>query len=191
MNNYEYIVASLPVLHQDDRKEQNLDVDAIVEEIREQCSQRDNALIDMLLDGYDPQKLDEDFYRKAIAEKNGFIRGWFQYDLNVRNAKVEYLNKALGREDGTDMMLIGDEDFEGKAEVQAVLNTNDILARERGLDDLMWNCIEELTLMHDFDIEVILGFIAKLKIIDRWLRLDPETGRALFRKLVEEIRNTK
>ena len=44
--------------------------------------------------------------------------------------------------------------------------------------------------MDVFDIEAILGFIAKLKIIDRWDKLDPETGRELFRKLVEEIRST-
>lgn len=191
MNNYEYIIASLPVLHQEDRKEQNLDVDAIVAEIKEQCSSHDRELVDLLLSGYDPEALNEEFYSKALADKNGFIRSWFEYDLNVRNTKVEYLNRALGREEGTDMLPAGEDDFEGKPEVQAVLNTNDILARERGLDDLMWSRAEELTLMHNFDIDVILGFIAKLKIIDRWLRLDPETGSALFRKLVEEIRNTR
>ena len=54
----------------------------------------------------------------------------------------------------------------------------------------MWKRIDEITVMDVFDIEAILGFIAKLKIIDRWDRLDPETGRELFRKLVEEIRST-
>ena len=39
--------------------------------------------------------------------------------------------------------------------------------------------------------ERILGFTAKLKIIDRWNKLDPETGRELFRKLVDEIRKTR
>lgn len=72
----------------------------------------------------------------------------------------------------------------------AVLENGDILRRERGLDDLMWKRIDEITVMDVFDIEAILGFIAKLKIIDRWDRLDPETGRELFRKLVEEIRST-
>ena len=44
--------------------------------------------------------------------------------------------------------------------------------------------------MDVFDIEVILGFTAKMKIIDRWDKLDPDTGHDLFRRLVEEIRAT-
>ena len=51
--------------------------------------------------------------------------------------------------------------------------------------------IDELTGMQVFSLDVILGFVAKLHIIDRWLRLDPESGRKLFAQLVDEIRNNK
>lgn len=54
----------------------------------------------------------------------------------------------------------------------------------------MWKKVDELTIMDVFDIEAILAFIVKLKIIDRWEKLDPATGRELFRKLVDEIRST-
>jgi hypothetical protein len=69
-----------------------------------------------------------------------------------------------------------------------VLGQNDILGRERGLDDLLWAKIDELTVMHVFDIDVILGFVCKLKIVDRWLSLDEATGREFFRKLVKDLR---
>ena len=55
----------------------------------------------------------------------------------------------------------------------------------------MWQKAEELTMLHLFDIDVILAFIAKIKITDRWNRLDPQTGRRMFRTLVEEIRQTR
>ena len=71
-----------------------------------------------------------------------------------------------------------------------VLACGDILKRERGLDDLRWQKIDELTVLDVFDIEAILGYVAKLKIIDRWLQLDPDSGRALFRRLVDDIRST-
>ena len=74
--------------------------------------------------------------------------------------------------------------------MQDVLNRADLLQRERGLDDLRWQKVDELTAMDVFDLELILGFVAKLKIIDRWLQLDPESGRELFRKLVEDVRST-
>ena len=43
-----------------------------------------------------------------------------------------------------------------------------------------------------FDLDVVLAFVVKLKMVERWLRLDEATGRELFRKLVKEIKeNTK
>ena len=191
MNNYEYIIASLPVLSEGSAGK--VDADALVAEIRGHLSPRDNALMDLLLEGYGDGTQDAEFYRRALGCSNGFLRKFFEYDLAVRNAKVDYLNRALGRPEGMDKVVLGEEepDFDGRAEVDAVLNGSDILARERGLDDLMWQEIDELTRMDVFDIEAILGFTAKLKIIDRWNKLDPETGRELFRKLVDEIRKTR
>lgn len=195
MNNYEYIIASLPVIGQDDRNAGALDVEGLHGMILEQLDSKDRETFGILLSGFDAGKLDAGFYRSALASPNVFIKEYFRYDLDVRNTKVEYLNTKLGRPAGMDILLLDEEtepgDFDGKAEVMAVLNQEDILGREKGLDDLMWRKCEDLTLMHVFDLDVILGFTARLQIIDRWLRLDPQTGRALFRKLVTEIRNSK
>ena len=50
--------------------------------------------------------------------------------------------------------------------------------------------LDELTVQHYFDMDVILAFILKLHIIDRWHLLDEQTGREMFRKLVDEVRGT-
>lgn len=192
MNNYEYIVASLPVIASDYRGP--LDTDAIISEIRSQLSPKDEAVLDTLLKGFDSDSLDAEFYRTALASKNRFIAGYFGYDLDVRNCRVAYLNKALGRPEGQDLLVLDEDDpreFEDLEKVNAVLEGSDILERERGLDDIMWERIDELTLMEVFTLDQILGFVAKLQIVARWLRLDPQTGRELFRQLVEEIRNNK
>ena len=192
MNNYEYIVASLPVIASDYRGP--LDTDAIISEIRSQLSQKDEAVLDTLLKGFDSDSLDAEFYRTALASKNRFIAGYFGYDLDVRNCRVAYLNKALGRPEGQDLLVLDEDEpreFEDLEKVNAVLEGSDILERERSLDDIMWERIDELTLMEVFTLDQILGFVAKLQIVARWLRLDPQTGRELFRQLVEEIRNNK
>ena len=189
MNNYEYIIASLPV---SDENAGALDAGALISEIRSLCSETDNRLIDLLLDGFDPDKLDSSFYMHAFASNNAFIKDFFLYDLKVRNTKVGFINRRLGRPEGLDVLPEpGEEDFDGKAEVEAVLEQDDILARERGLDKLMWNKADELVLMHLFDLDVILAFVARIMITDRWNKLDPQTGRELFRCLVDEIRNTR
>ena len=193
MNNYEYIVASLPVITSDFRGD--LDYQGVIAEIRSQLSKKDEAILDTLLDGFDADKLDTDFYRKALSSPDKFIRDYFSYDLDVRNTRVEFLNKALNRPDGMDIMVLDEEaepvEFEGRRQVMGVLEGSDILERERGLDNLMWEKIDEIVGLQVFTLDAILGFAAKLQIIARWLKLDPETGRELFRKLVDEIRNNK
>ena len=87
--------------------------------------------------------------------------------------------------------LPGATDFDEKPSVNEVLEQSDILEREKGIDSLMWNKAADLVRMHVFDADVILSFIARLKITDRWSKLDPQTGRKLFRSLVEEIRKTR
>ena len=192
MDNYAYIIASLPVLNQEDHPEHFV-AEEILAEIREQLSARDNSVLDLLLEGYDPDKLDAEFYRRALAHGNRFIREWFRFDLDLRNATVAFLNDSLGRPEGQDLVLLTEreaEEFPEEEAVQQVLNRADLLQRERGLDDLRWQKVDELTAMDVFDLELILGFVAKLQIIDRWLKLDPESGRELFRKLVEDVRST-
>ena len=54
----------------------------------------------------------------------------------------------------------------------------------------MWAKIDEILIFDYFDIDVILGFVAKMKIADRWLLLDEDAGREMFRRLVQDIRGT-
>jgi len=193
VNNYEYIIAGLPLLSQDGRE--NPDTGALLDEIREQLSSSDRSALDFLLSSYEPETLNAEFYLKAEKSRNRFIREFFSLDLGVRNTKVEYLNRKLGRPEGTDILIPDPEsdsvEFEKKEEVNAILEGGDILARERGLDDFYWKSADELTVLDVFDLDVILAFVVKLKLVERWLRLDEATGRELFRKLVKEIKENR
>ncbi|MDD6252747.1 MAG: DUF2764 family protein [Candidatus Cryptobacteroides sp.] len=190
MNNYEYIIASLPDITLDWKESGDMPADSLVSWIKDSCSSRDRELIDFLQKGFDSGSLDGEFYSNALSHRNPFIREYFRFDLNVRNAKVNYLNKALGRAAGTDIFLQDGREFEEAARTETVLASGDILSRERGLDDLMWDKIDELTTFDYFDIEAILGFIAKLQIVMRWRNLDPDTGRKMFGRLVNEVRGS-
>lgn len=190
MNNYEYLIASLPDITKDWKEPEDMSADSFVSWLKEECSSKDRELIDFLQEGFGSGNLDLEFYQKALSHRNSFLREYFRFDLNVRNAKVKYLNKALGRPADMDIFLQDGKEFEEEQRVDAVLNTDDILARECGLDDLMWERIENLNIFDYFDIEAILGFIAKLHIVMRWQKLDPDTGRAMFSRLVEEVRGS-
>lgn len=193
MNNYYYIIAGLPVLsHEWKPGEQTPEI--IRQEILEQCSEKDRAVIGLLESGFVDENLTADFYRTALAHKNRFIREYFRFDLNVKNAKVRYLNEALGRDPKKDVIVLDEEApqevFEEAAKLDTILHGNDILERERGIDDLMWEKIEDMTTYDYFDIKAVLAFLAKLHIVERWYILDEKTGREMFRKLVDEVRGT-
>ena len=199
MNNYEYIVASLPDITAGWKFGEKSPEDYI-EEIITLCSEKDRKTIEFLLSGFSTENLEAAFYLKALDHENRFIREYFLFDLNVRNAKVRYLNRALGRPSDKDVLDLADSEnecnaaepyeFEEAAALDSILNSSDILTRERGMDDLIWDKICSLTTFNYFDINVILGFLAKLNIIARWFRLDEQTGREMFRRLVDEVRGT-
>lgn len=191
MNNYVYIIAGLPDLKPDWKAPEDFSADRLVEEIMSQCSRSDCETISFLLKGFDSDSLCTDFYKSALSHKEEFIREYFRYDLGVRNTKVHFINKSLGRPMEQDIVDIPETGLgEKAARVEAAFANKDLLAREKAVDDLMWEHIDSLTQFKYFEFSVILAFIAKLKIVDRWLKLDPETGRRMFTDLVAEIRGT-
>jgi len=190
MGNYEYIVASLPLLSRDWKSDEGIDSGKVISWTRERLSRSDQALLDLLQEGWDDAKIGPAFYEKALSCGNGFLREHFLYDLKLRNAKVRYLNSRLGRP--ADQDIFRDErptDEESEAFAKA-FSGDDILAREKAVDDLVWDKADSLSLFHYFDMDAILAFMVKLHIIDRWLRLDGERGKEMFRSLVGEVRGS-
>ena len=206
MSNFEYIIASLPFLTADYRYADGKGFGDVVAEIRDNLSERDAAEMDFLLQGFEGDTLDADFYAAALSRGNRFIREYFRFDLNLRNAKVRFLNRALGRAPEQDLMTgegtDDDQDldidgyrfrggeFDEALKVDAILEGSDLLTREKALDDLVWEKVDELSTFHYFDLTAVLAYIAKLHIVDRWLALDEAAGRERFRKLVSEVRGT-
>lgn len=206
MSNFEYIISSLPYLTADFKYDSGMGFRNVVEEIRSNLSEKDEEALDFLLKGFDPNALNEDFYAQALKHPLKFIREYFRFDLNLRNAKVRFLNQQLGREAEQDVITGKgqeyDEDldidlyrfnggeFEEKNKVESALASVSLLDREKDLDDIVWGKVSQLETFHYFDITAVLGYIAKLKIVDRWLALDPDTGRERFHQLVKEVKGT-
>ena len=206
MSNFEYIVSGLPVLTSDYKYAAGESFKETVEEIRSLLSAKDAATLDFLLKGFDADSLNEDFYASALSHPDAFIRDYFRFDLNLRNAKVRYLNRQIGRPENLDVITgMGSEDdlsvdidgyrfnpgeFAEADKVESVLSLTDLLAREKGLDDVCWEKLDALQVFHYFDLTSVLCFVAKLHIVDRWLSLDHEKGKQLFRRLTDEVRGT-
>ena len=87
MNNYIYIIAGLPDFTPDWRQGEK-SLDEYIEQVRELLSVKDNAALDFIVKGFDKEQIGLDLYKEALSHRLGFIREFFQFDLNVRNQKV-------------------------------------------------------------------------------------------------------
>jgi hypothetical protein len=191
-NNFEYIISSLPFLTTDFKYAEGQGFGQVMEEIRENLSEKDSATLDFLLKGFQESELTREFYADALKHRQPFIRAYFSFDMNLRNAKVRFLNKELGRAEDMDVMKLGEEEeaFEQLSSVEEALAEGDLLSREKALDDIVWAYVDDQSIFHYFDLTAVLAYVAKLHIVNRWLALDEEKGRSLFKQLVEEVRSS-
>jgi len=178
MDNYPYIIASLPDLALDFEKH-DFDYSFIRENIFFSLSEEDRRLVEWLESGFVEDNLNPDFYRSSKRCGNKFIREYFMFDWLLRNEKVAYLEK---RESG--------EDFEEKEALHKAFVIPDIFKREQAISAIVWDKIEDMTVMELFNVNVILAFLAKFHIISRWNRLDRKMGQKLFNDFVQEIDST-
>lgn len=150
------------------------------------------------------------FYQYVLSiNNNTFIREWFSFDLNLRNVltalncrKFNYKteNQLIKTKQSTVYDLLANNRF--KADLfEEEMSCADIIFRiaemdksmiekEKMIDTLKWNWLDEHTFFHYFTIEKILGFILKLQITERWIKLDAETGKQLLQKLLNELKTS-
>ena len=189
MDNYVYIVAGLPELTSG-FENTGFDYAAVKESIMELLSEKDQKLVELMEEGFDETTLGADFYAKAAASKNRFIREYFDFDSRLRNMKVEYLAKRLGKQGENYLVELPEADFEEEKQIQDILADADFVDREQRMDELKWEKASDIARMDYFNMNAILAFLVKAKTVQRWAELDPDKGTEMFHKLVKEIRGT-
>ena len=190
MDNYVYIVAGLPELTSG-FENTGFDYAAVKESITEQLSEKDCQLVELMEEGFDENTLGAEFYAKAAASKNRFIREYFDFDGRLRNIKVQYLAKRLGKQGKDYQVELPEADFEEESQIRTILENADFVEREQKMDELKWEKASDIARMDYFNMNAILAFLVKAKTVQRWVELDPIKGQELFKKLVDEIRSQK
>ena len=165
-------------------------------------------------DGYTMiDRLSRMFYSEMAASKNRFQRDWFAFDLGLRNVVTGInIRKGLGhiealstsRDRPGAFTVIGEDDiaeavlkssapdFGLSAEYPWVekviaLNKNSLTEMEKGLDDLRWDMLNELTVFTYYRPETVAAYVQKLMIVNRWMKLNPVVGKEKLDKLIAEL----
>lgn len=189
MDNYVYIVAGLPELTSG-FEATGFDYAALKESVMELLSEKDQQLVELMEEGFDEQTLGPDFYAKAAESKNRFIREYFDFDGRLRNMKVQYLAKRLGKDGKAFLVDLPEVDFEEGKQIEEILADADFVKREQKMDELKWEKASDIARMDYFNMNAILAFLVKAKTVQRWAELDTAKGEEMFKKLVQEIRGT-
>ena len=189
MDNYVYIVASLPDITVS-YEGASFDYAAVKESIVELLSEKDQKLVELFEEGFDENTLGAEFYKKAAESKNRFIREYFDFDGRLRNMKVAYLAKRLDKKGDTYLVDMPEADFEEESQIKDVLANDDFVLREQKMDELKWEKASDIARMDYFNMNAILAFLVKAKTVQCWAELDKAKGEEMFRKLVKEVRGT-
>ena len=150
--------------------------------------------------------LTELYFDHALKSGNQFLSDWFTFDKNVTNMLTGLTCRKFDK-DPEDEIIGADavaeavknssaKDFGLSAELDyasQVLNITDkenLLSREKALDQLKWDQINELTMFHYFSTEVVLAYTLKLQMIHRWMHLDVKTGKEMFKQMIDELKES-
>lgn len=189
MNNYHYIIVGLPDLVPEFGPSQ-FSYDEMAAVVRANLSAKDNKLVDWLEFGFREENLHHYFYYRAEHSKSHFLSKYFELDRFIRNVQVSLLSKTLGKESQKYLMGEFDAECDDYKEIAKIFEISNLIEREQALDRFRWNKISEINLFHYFDMDVILAFLLKGKLVERWIRLDQAKGAELFEQYVSEVRGT-
>ena len=150
-------------------------------------------------------KLHGFYYNHAMKSGNPFVSAWFELNLDVNNilaamtarkykmdvARVpvgeNLVAEALRSSNARDFGLA--DDLEYFEQLVRINDTVDLVEREKKIDLLKWNWMEDNTFFNYFTIEKIFVFLMKLEMIERWVSLDKEKGNELFRQLIDQLKD--
>ena len=150
-------------------------------------------------------KLHGFYYHYAMKCGNKFVSEWFELNLNVNNilaamAARKYKMDVTKVSVGTNMVAEAlrtsnardfglADDLEYFEQLTRINDTIDLVEREKKIDLLKWNWMDDNTFFNYFTIERIFVFLMKLEMIERWVSLDKEKGNEMFRKLIDQLKD--
>ncbi len=182
------------------------------EDILEQIRQYDDTLVGQP-DWWEEarQRLSEEdlrtqvLYEQGLRCKNRFVRAWYTYNRDMNNVMVA----TICRKHGFDVtkMIVGrgavadilrknlpQKDFglggvlDDVQDIMSLVEVENLMEREKRMDALRFQWLENATLYIDFSIENVLAYYLQIEMLNRWSVLTVEQGEKVFRELVADMK---
>ena len=145
------------------------------------------------------------YYSYGMSSNNAFIASWFEFNLNINNIlaalaarkyKMDVSQVVVGNTDVSEMIRTSNARDFGLTEMleyfEPILRISEIeelVEREKKIDLLKWNWMEDAVFFNYFTVERIFVFLLKLEMIGRWISMDKEKGSELFRQIIDKLKD--
>ena len=158
------------------------------------------------VEGYFPEdEIIYQFYNYVICNcRNAFVRRWYELNLDINNILTAVLARQQGwsvgdfikgdnevtemiRENKTRDFDLGHE-FDYVKDLMKIGDEPDPVDKERMIDSMKWLWLDEYTFLDPFNFEALFAYFCKLKIKERWARLDVVQGKATFESIIDNLR---
>lgn len=151
-------------------------------------------------------KLASYFFDFLLSTGNDFVREFFEFEMNLRNLSIALNCRKYSREISRE--VVGDNSFamalrssklkdfglgDSFPYVEKVVSSFDNLSltnKEKEFDSLRWEFLNEKITFKYFTIEVVVSYLVKLLIIERWSKLDSIRGKEIFNDLIKDLKNS-
>ena len=145
------------------------------------------------------------YYDYVRRSPNAMMAEWYELNFNILNILTALIARRQGWPLQTYVQGTGEvvdaivaqsaqPDFGLSAELDYVAplmraaDTQDPVEKERQIDALRWQWLEEKTFFQPFDITALMAYLVRTEIPERRALRDPEQGRQRFTQIIEDLR---
>lgn len=176
MSQYYYTIASLPFLDFD--SDPPLTYDEFLSTCRKECSKHDFTLIReiSLVPG------------DSLPGKSHVAECFYALERSLRNELVLLRAKKLGI-DPDKYVQEGKEELEPVKVARNAFMNESPLAAEKILNKARWMYLDQLEVGHHFDVEKLIVYKLKLKILEGIAETDKDRGREMYNSIMQYFDN--
>ncbi len=149
--------------------------------------------------------LAERYFEALEHSGSEFVADYGRFKRNLKNLVAALNSRKFGKSISNEVVGEGDfaeelkssqlkdfglsNEYDWVERVTTLMSHSDLVERERGLDDVEWDYLDEALKFKYFSVEVLVAYLLKLKTLDRWSKMDSERGRKVFMELVDRFRS--
>jgi hypothetical protein len=152
-------------------------------------------------------RLHEMYCEHAWSQDNLFFKQWIKYQTDLKNLWIASNSHTYNYDPGRQLIktsfssplyealrkskphpdMIKDEMYNAEKIIQVIESDRDLITREREVDQLKIQYLDEFTFFHYFTIEKIVSYLLKHQLIERWIKLAEMHDQKMFREIIEEL----